>query len=290
MAKTSALGKGLESIFGADLDDVIEDIQTGKVETKNKAIEIQLSEIRPNPYQPRKVFDEKALHELADSIQEHGLFTPILVRKSMQGYEIIAGERRWRACKIAKLTKVLAIVMDFTDQQMMEISILENIQREDLNPIEEAVAFDKLMKRMDYTQEKLAKRLGKSRAYITNILRLLKLPTVVQDMVISKELSMGHVRPLITLADEEKIIELAEKVKKEHLSVREVEKLVKHLTTEKPQTKKEVAKDSNLQYVENLLEAKLQTRVVVTNKKIEIKYVNTKDLNRILELLQMLEQ
>ena len=186
------LGKGLGAIFGDDLSNVIEEIQQGD---ESRQSEIKLSEIRPNPYQPRKIFDDEKIGELAQSIKEHGVFTPVLLRKSVKGYELIAGERRVRASKKAGLKTIPAIVMEFTEEQMMEISLLENIQREDLNAIEEAQAYQRLIERLDYTQEKLAQRVGKSREHITNTLRLLKLPKSVQHLVTENKLSMGHVRP-----------------------------------------------------------------------------------------------
>ena len=170
------LGKGLSSIFGQDVSKVLDDIQNGDMEVeRQEQSKIPVDEIRPNPYQPRKVFDDEALKELSSSIKQHGVFTPILVKKSIQGYDLIAGERRLRASKLAGLQDIPAIIVDFDDQEMMEIALLENIQREDLNVIEEAKAYEKLIQRLGYTQEQLAHRVGKSREHITNLLRLLKL-------------------------------------------------------------------------------------------------------------------
>ena len=186
------LGKGLSSIFGQDVSKVLDDIQNGDMEVESQEqSKIPVDEIRPNPYQPRKVFDEDALKELSSSIKQHGVFTPILVKKSIQGYDLIAGERRLRASKLAGLKDIPAIIVDFDDQEMMEIALLENIQREDLNVIEEAKAYEKLIQRLNYTQEQLAHRVGKSREHITNLLRLLKLPEDVQEYVVNKQLSMG---------------------------------------------------------------------------------------------------
>ncbi len=288
-AKNSKLGKGLSSIFGEDLTEVLEDIQQGRVDA-GKASEIDVNQIRVNPYQPRKYFDESTLKELSDSIKEHGVFTPILVRKSVQGYEIIAGERRWRASKKAGLKSIPAMIVDFTEEQMMEISILENVQREDLNPMEEAAAYQSLSNRLDYTQEKVAERLGKSRTHVTNMMRLLKLPAQIQELVATKKLSMGHARPLISL-EEDEAIELAQQIIKDGLSVREVERLVKGQEAKVSKKKKSVQKkDPNLTYVENLMELKLQTSVVVENHKISITYTSDDDLNRILELLGCIEE
>ena len=189
------LGKGLSSIFGQDVSKVLDDIQNGDMEVESQQqSKIPVNEIRPNPYQPRKVFNDEALKELSSSIKQHGVFTPILVKKSIQGYDLIAGERRLRASKLAGLENIPAIIVDFDDQEMMEIALLENIQREDLNVIEEAKAYEKLIQRLGYTQEQLAHRVGKSREHITNLLRLLKLPEDVQEYVVNKQLSMGHVR------------------------------------------------------------------------------------------------
>lgn len=287
--KKSKLGKGLGSIFGDNLTDVLEDIQHGRVDA-GKASELEISEIRANPYQPRTHFDEEALKELSASIKEHGVFTPILVRKSIQGYEIIAGERRWRASKKAGLKTIPAMVVDFSDEQMMEVSILENVQRENLNPMEEALAYQNLSDRLNYTQEKVAERLGKSRVHVTNMMRLLKLPQPIQELVSTKKLSIGHARPLISL-DEDDALDLAERIIKERLSVREVEQIIKSQSQGKSSNKKEEKrKDPNLVYVENLMELKLQTAVVVENHKIQITYTSDDDLNRILELLGCIEE
>lgn len=285
------LGKGLDAIFGENIESVLEDIQKGNSEHGSKKSEIDIKEIRPNPYQPRKVFDETKIQELAQSIKEHGVFTPVLVRKSVQGYELIAGERRVRASKEAKLKTIPAIVLDFTEEQMMEISLLENIQRENLNAIEEAAAFQRLIERMGYTQEKLAERVGKSREYVANLLRLLKLPKSIQQLVSENQVSMGHVRPLITLEDEGMAYDIATKIIDEGLSVRAVEKLVKEAKAKPGKTtKEEKVKNHNLVYVEEIMQGKLQTKVKLDSHSITISYNDTKDLNRILEILGCIEE
>lgn len=289
MASTNRLGKGLGAIFGDDISSVIEDIQQGKVAAGNGIEEIALADIRPNPYQPRKIFNDTKIQELAQSIKEHGVFQPILVRKSVQGYELLAGERRCRASKIAGLTKIKAIVMEFSEEEMLEISLLENIQRENLNVIEEAQAYSRLIERFSYTQEALAKRVGKSREHVTNTMRLLKLPKSLQQLVQQDKLSMGHVRPLISVEDEGLAYDIAMKIIDDGLSVRAVEKIVKDKKT-KPTVKKEKEKDTSLKYVEDLIEKKLQTKVEVNNKHIVIDYTNTSDLNRILELIGCIEE
>ena len=228
------LGKGLSSIFGQDVSKVLDDIQNGDMEVeRQEQSKIPVDEIRPNPYQPRKVFNDEALKELSSSIKQHGVFTPILVKKSIQGYDLIAGERRLRASKLAGLKDIPAIIVDFDDQEMMEIALLENIQREDLNVIEEAKAYEKLIQRLGYTQEQLAHRVGKSREHITNLLRLLKLPEDVQEYVVSKQLSMGHVRALLGLKTEANMRKVAKQAINQGLSVRKVEQIVKDTNNKK---------------------------------------------------------
>lgn len=289
------LGRGLGEIFGAEMDveKFLDDIQnnTNQDVPGRKEIEIGIDEIRPNPYQPRKEFNEKALNELADSIRTHGIFTPLLVRKSIQGYDLITGERRLRAAKIAGLKTVPAISVDFTEEEMMEIAILENVQREDLNPIEEASAYNSLINRLGYTQEMLAKRVGKSREYCANMLRLLKLPLEVQNLVIEKKLTMGHVRPLLSLKSEEEIYDAAQYVLQKKLSVRDVEKYVKTLGgPTKIKFKLPPEKDPWLKDLENQMGSKLGTKVEITRKTLTISYNGVDDLNRILEIIGCLEE
>ncbi len=286
-------GKGLGNIFGKDVTKFLDDIQnSAEIDVPGrKEVEIPIGQIRPNPYQPRKEFDQKALEELAASIQIHGIFTPLLVRKStISGYELITGERRLRAAKIAGLESVPAISVDFNDDQMMEISLLENIQREDLNPIEEAAAYDSLVRRFGYTQEKLAQRVGKSREYCANMLRLLKLPQTVQKLVTEKKLTMGHVRPLLSLNDEDQMYEAARTVMDKKMSVRDVEKYVKEISGQQPKKKAEKQKDAMIVDLENRLSAKLGTRVTFSGKAMTVHYTDTADLNRILEILGCLEE
>lgn len=290
-AKQRGLGKGLNSIFGQDVEQYLDDIQNNAAEAPGRReVELPIEEIRPNPYQPRKEFDKKALEELSESIKTHGIFTPLLVRKSVSGYDLITGERRLRAAKMAGLKTVPAIQVEFTEEQMMEIAILENVQREDLNPIEEAAAYESLIQKLGYTQEKLAERVGKSREYCANIMRLLKLPEDVQSMVVNKQLTMSHVRPLLSLNDEEEIYEAAEKIKKNKMSVREVEAYVRDVNGggQKKQQKKE--KDPMIQDLEIQLSEKLGTQVVFSKKSFTISYHDTDDLNRILELIGCLDE
>ena len=292
--KKPGLHKGLGNIFGAEgLDKVIDEIERNAIASSNGVrTEIPINEIRPNPYQPRKEFDKEALQELSETIKTHGIFNPLLVRKSIHGYDLVAGERRLRAAKIAGLETVPAIEVEFTDEMMMEISILENVQREDLNPIEEAQAYDSLIRKLGYTQEQLANRVGKSREYCANILRLLKLPEDVQEMVVKKQLSMGHVRALLSIKDDNEIYEAAEYAIKNRLTVREVEDYVRNLlgNTKKKPTKTIVHKDPWVKDLEERLQRKLGTEVNLSKKALAISYTDTDDLNRILEILGCLEE
>ena len=287
----SRLGQGLTEIFGMDIDSVLEDIQQGKSEmgTGSGKIELPVEEIKANPYQPRKDFDDDKIQELSDSIKLHGVFTPILVKKAIKGYELVTGERRLRATKLAGLATIPAIIVEFDDQQMMEIALLENIQREDLNAIEEATAYEKLIKKLSYTQEELAQRIGKSREHVANMLRLLKLPKKVQQFVLNKELSMGHVRALLALKEESQMEEVAHKAIREKLSVRAVEALVKKVNA--PKTSNESKEeDVNLRPVRLRLQEKFQTQIKIDEKQISIHYRGVNDLNRILEILDCLEE
>lgn len=290
-AKQRGLGKGLNSIFGQDVEQYLDDIQNNAAEAPGRReVELPIEEIRPNPYQPRKEFDKKSLEELSESIKTHGIFTPLLVRKSVSGYDLITGERRLRAAKMAGLKTVPAIQVEFTEEQMMEIAILENVQREDLNPIEEAAAYESLIQKLGYTQEKLAERVGKSREYCANIMRLLKLPEDVQSMVVNKQLTMSHVRPLLSLNDEEEIYEAAEKIKKNKMSVREVEAYVRDVNGGGQKKPKKKEKDPMIRNLEIQLSEKLGTQVVFSKKSFTISYHDTDDLNRILELIGCLDE
>lgn len=283
------LGKGLSSIFGQDVSKVLDDIQNGDMEVeRQEQSKISVDEIRPNPYQPRKVFNDEALKELSSSIKQHGVFTPILVKKSIQGYDLIAGERRLRASKLAGLKDIPAIIVDFDDQEMMEIALLENIQREDLNVIEEAKAYEKLIQRLGYTQEQLAHRVGKSREHITNLLRLLKLPEDVQEYVVSKQLSMGHVRALLGLKTEANMRKVAKQAIDQGLSVRKVEQIVKDTNNKK--TIEKPKEDIYVKAAKEKLQEFFQTSVSISKNAISIHYENKEDLNRILELLNLVEE
>ena len=254
------------------------------METNN----VNLDELRSNPYQPRKNFDEEALQELANSIKEHGVFQPIIAKKSIKGYEIIAGERRVKASKMAGLTEIPAIIKDFNDTQMMEIALLENLQREDLSAIEEANAYKKLQETLILTQEELATRLGKSRSHITNMLGLLTLPEDIQKQVVDKQISMGHARVLSKLQDQKQQKDLANRIVTEGISVRKLEEMVNEPSIVKanPQ-KRHKEKNNEYLYLQNELSEKLGTKVVVKKNKIEISFVNDNDLNRLLEYMNI---
>ncbi len=288
MAAKKKLGKGLDAIFGQDIDSFLNEIEESAEKSGSGKYELKISQIRPNPYQPRKEFDEKGLEELAESIRENGVFQPILVRKSLHGYELVAGERRLRASKMAGKDTIPAIVVDFNDRQMMEISLLENIQRKDLTPIEEASAYQQLIRKLDYTQDELAKRLGKSRTNVANMLRLLSLPDEVKQLVNEGKLSYGQARTLLSVENEEEMLALAKRTVREGLSVRELERLTSKKTEgkRKPEGKK---KDPFTADVEDRLRRKFSTKVEIGNKCITIRYTDIEDLNRILEIMNIIE-
>lgn len=289
--KRRALGMGLEELFNneqLDLDKFEEKIVS--VTPKEEVIELKLSELRPNPYQPRKVFDAEKLQELANSIKEHGVFQPIIVKKSIKGYEIIAGERRYKASQLAGKETIPAIVRDFTDENMMEIALLENLQRENLNSIEEATAYQKLLASLKVTQEELANKLGKSRSHITNMLGLLELPEEVKNLIAEEKITMSHARVLSKMKDKDEIINLANKIVNENLNVRAIEQASQNPTVaKKHKLKTKVKKESEYKYIEESISEKLGTKVKINNKKILISFTNNNDLNRILEILDVNE-
>jgi len=286
--KRRALGRGLEELFNSEIIDytTVEE-QIVNSTPKDEIKMIKLTDLRPNPYQPRKVFDQEALNELASSIKEHGVFQPIIVKKSIKGYEIIAGERRVKASEIAGLTEIPAIVRDFNDTQMMEIALLENLQRENLTAIEEANAYKKLQDTLVLTQDELAKRLGKSRSHITNMLGLLSLPEYIQDDVNTKKISMAHARVLSKLDNISQQTELEKKVIEEGISVRELESLTKEPSITKVHPQKPKKETSEYKYLEEEISEKLGTKVVIKKNKMEISFANNNDLNRILEILNI---
>ncbi|MFZ4454032.1 ParB/RepB/Spo0J family partition protein [Salibacterium aidingense] len=276
------LGRGLNAFFPEEAD-----------REENVVEDVKVSDLRPNPYQPRKTFTEEAIEELKDSISEHGVLQPLIVRKSIKGYEIVVGERRYRAAKAAGMETVPAVVKELTDEKLMEVALIENLQRENLNPLEEAKAYEKLMKHLGATQDELSKRLGKSRPHIANHLRLLQLSPAVQHKIENKNISMGHGRTLLGLYDKTKADKIVEKIEKESLNVRQTEELVQHMN-QKPvpeKKKKEAARPSVfIQSKEEELRSYFGTSVSIKKGrkkgKIEIEFLSDEDLQRILELLE----
>ena len=298
MAPKRGLGKGLDSLIPNSVlkpatPEKLAEENKVSVKTEEKAAEtmVKITKIEPNREQPRKYFDEEALNELAESIKHYGLISPILVQNKKDHYEIIAGERRWRAAKIAGLKEVPVIVREYTEREIAEIALIENVQREDLNPIEEAMGYKRLIEEFDLKQEEVAECVSKSRSAITNSLRLLKLSEEVQKFLVDGELSMGHARALLAVEDSEKQTFLAKKIINEKLSVRDVEKLVKNL--DKP-VKEKPAPDTQLQAIyesyEEKIKQSLATKVKISPSvktkgagKFEIEFYSTEDFERILE-------
>lgn len=280
LAKRSGLGKGLSALIPEELN-----------EDENKSI-ISMNLIKPNSKQPRKIFDEEKLSSLAESIKEHGIIQPIVVKSVNNGYMIIAGERRWRAAKLAGLKEVPVIVMDLTDKQVLEISLIENIQREDLNPIEEALAYRRLTQEFNLKQEELSIRIGKSRVAISNTLRLLNLDDRVQDYLKEGVITEGHGRALLAVANKNLQYELSQKIIDEELTVRDIEKIIKDIN--KDNTTIEVNKPINPYYneikekLQNYFDTKVNINFKKNNKgKIEIEYYSEEDLQRILDMMKI---
>lgn len=282
--KRSGLGRGIDAIF-SDFE--------GEEISSEEVTDLNINDIRPNPYQPRKKFNEKSLEGLAQSIKENGVLQPIIVRKSVNGFEIIAGERRTRASKMAGKKTIPAIVRNLNESQMMEAGVLENLQREDLSPIEEAQAYKTLLDKLHLTQEQVSKKLGKSRSYIANSLRLLSLPNKVKKYVSNGQLDMAKARALLGLKDPEQIEELSQKAVDEGLTVRQLDELINKPEAKKPR-KRSYSKSPFIRETEEELIDKFGTNVKVTDTKggkgkIQIDFASTKDLNRILELLHIIK-
>ena len=278
---------GLVKRLGKGLDALIPSLD---VEENDQVIEAPIQQIRPNPYQPRKDFDEKSLDELADSIKEHGVIQPLIVRKGIKGYELVAGERRLRASERAGLTSVPVVVREFSNEQVMEIALIENLQRENLNAIEVAQAYDKIMKQFTLTQEELAKKVGKSRPHVANFMRLLQLPQEIQDFVSRGTLSMGHARALLAVDDPHLRLKLAKEAIHKELSVRQIEELIKQLTQHvSRETKSKPKKDVFLSQWEEKLRQTFATSVQIkrgkTKGRIEIEFYTDEDLERIMDLI-----
>lgn len=304
--KKSGLGKGLDSLIpNKNVKSAKPSVKADekKAAPKEEILEagpimVKTNKVEPNREQPRKDFDEDALMELADSIKQFGVLQPILVQKKKDYYEIIAGERRWRAAKMAGVKEVPVIIKNLTDQQIMEISLIENIQREDLNPIEEAHAYKQLLTEFHMKQDEIADRVSKSRSAITNSLRLLKLCDKVQQMIIDEKLTMGHVRPLIGIEDSEEQYQIAQRIFDERLTVRETEKLLKKLQKEKENPEKKVEAEQLAliyEHVQELMKQILGTKVTVHPKKnhtgkIEIEYYSQEELDHLLEMMQTIQK
>ncbi|WP_342603676.1 ParB/RepB/Spo0J family partition protein [Peribacillus sp. FSL E2-0159] len=279
MAK--GLGKGLNALFNS-----------GEISKDEIVREIKLRELRPNPYQPRKSFRLEAIEELKQSIMEHGILQPIIARKSIKGFEIVAGERRYRAAKEAGLKTVPVVVRELSEQQMMELAILENLQREDLNPIEEAAAYQTLLEKLEFTQEQLANRLGKSRPHIANHVRLLSLPEGIRRYISDGEISMGHGRALLGLKKKEMLKPVVDKILKEGMNVRQLEQYIHQLNdtvSRETKSKKQEKKDIFIKQRETSLRERLGTSVTIKQSKkkgkIEIEFFSKEDLERILNLI-----
>ena len=286
--KKKALGRGLEQLFDSEVLD-FNSFESNILESaKEDDIQlIKLSEIRSNPYQPRKTFNQDALNELAESIKAYGVFQPIIVKKSIKGYDLVAGERRVKASRIAGMETIPAIIKDFSDEMMREIALLENLQRENLTAIELAWAYKGIIDSLHITQEELAVKIGKSRSSVTNTLGLLRLPNSVQNMILDGKLSMGHARELSKLEDNDKIVEYAKNIVNNDLSVRDVENLSKSTEVKKKNPINRVHKENEYDYVERKLKEVFGTKVRVDGKKIEISFDNNNDLDRILDIMNI---
>lgn len=303
MVRKNGLGKGLDSLIPSTghkktapaKPEVKKEVVVEKV-IKKEEVMVKITEVEPNREQPRKNFNEDALLELADSIKQFGIIQPLVVQKQDDYYEIIAGERRWRAAKLAGLKEVPVIIKNYTEQERVEIALIENIQREDLNPIEEAMAFKRLLTEFDLKQDELAERVSKSRTAVTNSMRLLKLDERVQQMVVDEKISTGHARALLAVGDKEQQYNLANKIFDEKLSVRETERLMKNLQKEK-KDKKDQKTENEFIYkgIEEKIKMILGTKVTVNHKKnnkgrIEIEYYSNEELERIMDLLESIHQ
>jgi ParB family chromosome partitioning protein len=297
------LGKGLDSLIpmgNSNIETKNSSVKTETVKETQAETLVKITKVEPNRDQPRKNFDEDALQELADSIKQFGLLQPILVQDKKDYYEIIAGERRWRAAKLAGLKEVPVIIKNYTSQEIVEISLIENIQREDLNPIEEAQAYKRLLEEFNLKQDEVAERVSKSRTTVTNSMRLLKLTEPVQQMIIDGMLSTGHARAIIPIEDAEQQLQLAQRIFDEKLSVRDVEKLVKQMLKPAEDKNKVDEKEKAMQYIyqdiENKLKERLSRKVAISSKgksgagKIEIEFYSNDDLDRLIELLSEVKQ
>lgn len=309
MAKAKpGLGRGIDSLIpdngtktkkstNTKTKEVVKEVVKEVIKEVPAETMLKVSDIEPNREQPRKVFKQEALEELADSIKQHGIVQPLVVQKKDGYYEIIAGERRWRAAKLAKIKEVPVIIKDYSPQEIMEIALIENIQRQDLNPIEEAMAYKRLIDEYDLLQDEVAKKVSKSRSAVTNSMRLLKLPEKLQDMLVNEEISMGHARALLSIEDTEIQIKVAQEIADKKLSVRDTEKLVKSLANPKkiPEKITNVEEDVVYEKIQSRLEGITGSKVKINRKsgnkgKIEIEYYSNDDLERLLELFEGIQR
>lgn len=300
MVSKKGLGKGLDSLIPTIDSDELNAKSSRKSKenssSKDGVINIKINSVEPNRNQPRKSFDEDALAELSDSIKQFGIIQPLVVQKRNDYYEIIAGERRWRAAKQAGLKEVPVVIKDYTEQEIVEIALIENIQREDLNPIEEAQAYKRLLTEFNLKQDQVAERVSKSRTAVTNSMRLLKLSDEVQQMVIEELISSGHARTLLAIEDKDLQLQLATRIMDEKLSVRETEKLIKSIINAKPVKEKEPIENAFIyEDIENKIKEIVGTKVKVNHKangkgKIEIEYYSNKELERLLDLFLSTKQ
>lgn len=293
-SKNRGLGKGLDALFSSSEIKIPTEPTSDAERLENRGISyIDINDIKPNEKQPRKNFDEEKLEELATSIKEHGLIQPVILRHSEIGYEIVAGERRWRACRKAGIKEIPSIIKELTDEQNMLIAIIENMQREDLNPIEEAEGLNQMIESFGLTQEEVSKSIGKSRPYITNALRLLKLPEQIRNFLSEGKISTGHARAIAGIPDSKKQVEIAEYVIEKELSVREIEKLIKELGSDKKKnTQKKAEKTPDVKRLEEDLKQIMGAKVNLSQKgkkgRIEIEYYSREELERLIELLKSL--
>ena len=286
--KKKALGRGLEQLFSSEVLD-FDQFESNIMEsaTVSDIKELPVEEIRPNPYQPRKAFNDEALQELAESIKNYGVFQPIIDKKSIKGYDLIAGERRLRASKLAGKETIPAIIKEFSDEQMREIALLENLQRENLTPIELAWAYKGIIDSLHIRQEDLADKIGKSRSHVTNTLGLLRLPEEIQNQILDNKISMGHAKILSKIDDDYKVKEFADKIINSNISVRELEEISKSEEVKKKVPISRKIKVSDYDYIESEMRDILDTKVIVKDKKIEIYFENGNDLDRLLEIMNI---
>jgi ParB family chromosome partitioning protein len=280
--------KGLDEIFGESVTDLVGSLEDDTEKAKELASTVAISTLQPNPFQPRKIFSDVEIQELSDSIKQNGIIQPIIVNEvAKNSYQIVAGERRYRAAKLANLKEVPVVIAKLDSKQMEEFAIIENIQRVDLTDIEEAVAYKQLAKSLNLKQDEIAKRVGKSRSHVANILRLVNLPQYIQDAMLQKEISMGQAKPLLSILSNEKLLkEVFDRIVANNLTARDVEQLIKKLQSGDDVTTKVIKKrDPLLNGIENKLMIRFGTRVSISDNKIVLKYNGVEDLNKILELM-----